>query len=61
MCCVLYVQVTCNSRGNNVLERCYVVASIFFPPRIWPFFFQCLSQSFRHFKVVLFVDIMGTW
>jgi len=31
----------------------------FFSPRIWPFSFHCLSQSFHHFKVVLFVDIMG--
>ena len=27
---VLYEQVTCNSRGKNVRDRCYVGASIFF-------------------------------
>ena len=42
-------------------ERCYGGASIFFSfLEMGLFLFYCLSQTFRHFKVTLFVDIMPT-
>jgi len=34
--------------------------TFFLTPRIEPFSSHCLSQTFHHFKIVLFVDSMAT-
>jgi len=50
------------SKGENALEHCHDEATIFFPPpKLRPFYPQCLSQPFHQLQITLLVHHLATW